>query len=779
MLCTGCLHCVCGAFCGASLLTSGSFAVDLSPDNWSSIRLLMPVIECWCSHLDRPDSTDPGVFDSTDPGVFEFTVVDAELSSRLGSVLQYIEGNYAEAEPVLRRALEWFEELQATPSTTRVLSQRRRSYNNLRAKPDDVAVAISNLAAVLSNLGRHEEAVAMNARALALRESALPLDQLEISAAKANLATSLRKIGRNGEAIVIHEEVLKNRTQKLGTEHLVVASSLNNLACAYSDSGRHDEAAELLERSLTIRIKALGEYHPTVAATRGNLATEYRSLGRIVEAVGMHIEVLEYRRRVLPPEHPDIAATMNNLAATYKENGQNREAVALFEEVRDFLARVLPADHPDQATCLQNLASGYLAIGRHAEAVKMFEQALELARRVLPPDHPDIATGINNLAGSYIDLGLFKKAIKAYRESLALRRQVLPEGHPDTCAAMSNLASALLDVGDIDEAVELHKEVLALRLHQHPDSDPAVASATHNLGTAYAVSGRPDKAIPLLQNARDVRREIAAGVSSSNTSSEANGATMALSQTLTTLAGCCMKMGDDDGAINAYYEAVTELERGGVTTAETSTRDRPVLTTTRNNLAIAYRHAGRPKEAVRMFQKVLSEIDPASLRAIVVLANLGYALLQIERYTEAAESFRRSIDLESQGNGGQWQLSTAEVATGLALACNRLKNHDEAVSVQEKALTVYKAELPEAHPDIITAMNSLAVSYSNVRQFGSARATLVEALAIMDTHPDAVPVGIRTKTMANLSNLDAVIKGEAQSRAQVASDDIGLEKKPQ
>ena len=90
-----------------------------------------------------------------------FGTSDPRLARTLNDlvVLYRAQGNYTEAEPLMRRALGIYE-------------------TTLGADHQDVAMALNNLAALYEMQGRYAEAEPLNLRSLAIREKTLGRDHL-------------------------------------------------------------------------------------------------------------------------------------------------------------------------------------------------------------------------------------------------------------------------------------------------------------------------------------------------------------------------------------------------------------------------------------------------------------------------------------------------------------------------------------------------------------------------------------------------------------------------
>ena len=122
-----------------------------------------------------------------------------------------IKGKYAEAEQMIRQALQLKEQV-------------------LGAEHPSTLSSITNLAAALSGQGRYTEAEQLQRQALPLMEQVLGAEHPLTLKSMANLAATLSDLGRYAEAEQLQRQALQLKEQVLGAEHPSTLSSLNNLA---------------------------------------------------------------------------------------------------------------------------------------------------------------------------------------------------------------------------------------------------------------------------------------------------------------------------------------------------------------------------------------------------------------------------------------------------------------------------------------------------------------------------------------------------------------------
>jgi tetratricopeptide (TPR) repeat protein len=316
----------------------------------------------------------------------------------------------------------------------------------------DTLTCRGNLARVLQDLGRLDEAEAEDRTVLAERELLLGPDHPDTLASRGNLALVLRDLGRLREARAEIRAVLAARRRVQGTDHPDTLASRGNLALVLRDVGRLNEAKVEIRAVLTAQQRVQGSNHPSALASRGNLALVLRDLGRLEQAEDEIRAVLAIALRVLGPDHPRTLTSRNNLAVVLRDLGRLNEAVG---EIRAVLAArqlVLGPDHPDSLASRNNLARVLRDLGWLDEAEAEIRAVLAIRLRVLGPDHRSTLASRNNLAGVLHERDRLVEAEGEIRAVLAVMLRVLGPDHPDTLACRGNLALVLRELGRLDEA---------------------------------------------------------------------------------------------------------------------------------------------------------------------------------------------------------------------------------------------------------------------------------------------------------------------------------------
>jgi tetratricopeptide (TPR) repeat protein len=389
----------------------------------------------------------------------------ARLLDALGNYLKIV-GNYAEARPLLERALNIAEQVLGG------------NY------PDTVGI-LNNLASLLETQGDYGEARLLYERALAISERVLGADHPDTVGILNNLGLRLWEQGAYREARLLFERMVAIIEQVLDADHSNTATSLNKLAFLLRAQGIYGDARPLYDRGLVIREQILGTDHPHTAQNLHNLAGLVETQGAYGDGRPLLERALAIRERVLGADHPLTASSLNNLAGLLDAQGDYGEARLLYKRALAISERVLGADHPDTASSLNDLARMLEIQGDYEEARLLYERALATYERVLGADHPFTASSLNNLAGLLETQRAYGDACPLLERALHIAEQALGANHPLTASSLNNLASLLNAQGAYNEARLLLERALAIRERVLGGNHPLTAGSLNNLACVH------------------------------------------------------------------------------------------------------------------------------------------------------------------------------------------------------------------------------------------------------------------------------------------------------
>jgi len=189
-----------------------------------------------------------------------------------------------------------------------------------------LAHGMNSLALVLSDKGRHEEAVELMRQILDYRQGHYGPRSPAVAEALRSLGVALRFQGRFGEAEVAHGEALEIWQENLGDRHAAVAGELRMLAAVYVAEGRYPEAASSLTTAAEIIRDTSGERHPLRAVMMTELAGVKLLQEKYTTAESLYTQALDILDREVASEHPDVRAVHAGLADLYDRMGRAGQA---------------------------------------------------------------------------------------------------------------------------------------------------------------------------------------------------------------------------------------------------------------------------------------------------------------------------------------------------------------------------------------------------------------------------------------------------------------------
>ena len=163
-----------------------------------------------------------------------------------------------------------------------------------------------------------------------------------------NLAAVLYQSGRFEEALAMYRQALPIYREVYGVEHPEVSVLLNNMGGAALMGGRIDEAEPLLRQALAMGEKLNGANHDDLVAPLNRLAMIDTYSGRLAEA-GEEIKRAEQIARL--PDHGILLdQVLLNVADLELQNGNTDAAAASLSESRRLLEAAYPlAQRPTEA----------------------------------------------------------------------------------------------------------------------------------------------------------------------------------------------------------------------------------------------------------------------------------------------------------------------------------------------------------------------------------------------------------------------------------------------
>ena len=199
-------------------------------------------------------------------------------------------------------------------------------------------------------------------------------------------------------------------------------------------------------------------------------------------------------------------------------------------------------------------------------------------------------------------------------------------------------------------------------------------------------------------------------------------------------------------AAGRYAEAIPLHEQALAACERVLGPDHPDTLTSRNNLAVAYRAAGRDAEAIPLHEQALADrervLGPDHPLTLVSRNNLANAYRDAGRDAEAIRLHEQAL-ADRERVMGPDHPDTLTSRNNLAAAYRAAGRDAEAIPLHEQALADRERVLGPDHPDTLTSRNNLAAAYRAAGRDAEAIPLHEQALADRERvlgpdHPDTV-----------------------------------------
>jgi tetratricopeptide (TPR) repeat protein len=458
------------------------------------------------------------LIDPPPPGAEKYLSVSLE---ELG-ILYDRQRRFAEAEPLLLRALEYREKL-AGPSDS------------------NLPVALLGLATIYQNWGKRETSLQYALRAVAKFDEA-KIQDLKLAVALLKLGQAHNALGQNAEAersllrahdlldhVVPENEPLRIKVRldlgalQLSQENYAEAErsfqsaleleqkypnsntywrseTLAWLGAVYRDKARYEEAERVLSEAVKLEEMA-GDTRKSLLAPRlSQLGSIYRRQNRYAEAESTYLRALKLEQSDL-----DRATALNSLGLIYNITARYDLAEPLLKEALDIRTRGLPANSNLVLETILNLSSIDSSRGNFTEAEAKLRGTLKIAETLGSAHSTTIALHSAFLAEVLISEGKLDEADALVRRSIELNQQRLGADNPRFGGALKALASIEALRGRDRDAEEHYRQALAIDEKAVGPNSSAVADDLVNLAPLLKRAGKFQDAKDALERALAIK----------------------------------------------------------------------------------------------------------------------------------------------------------------------------------------------------------------------------------------------------------------------------------
>ena len=341
----------------------------------------------------------------------------------------------------------------------RALAYCRSALQQCLLQPDgekgrSTAVAYNNMASTFGHMGRYDEALECQKKALDMRVAVLGENHPDVALYDENLAVLYSRMSRFTEALECHEKALGIYSSAYGEKSRNVAWCYGNMGTVLDLMADYDRALECYDRALAIYQDLGGNGSMDVANLYNNIAACHNAMGHYGRALEYFGKALVIERKLLGETHPNVATIFNNLGGVYLNLKDTEKALEHFMKACELRVSKYGEMHPDVALSYGNLANCYWNMGQRERAIEYSRKSLGIDLRVLGENHRRVAHDYHDIGTMYYNSGDCAHALPYYGKALDIYQKVFGRKHPDVGLEYYCRAMAYDDMADHAKALE-------------------------------------------------------------------------------------------------------------------------------------------------------------------------------------------------------------------------------------------------------------------------------------------------------------------------------------
>jgi tetratricopeptide (TPR) repeat protein/predicted Ser/Thr protein kinase len=310
---------------------------------------------------------------------------------------------------------------------------------------------------------RHEQAMADLREVQALQERGLADDDLARATTLAHIGDALIGLGRYEEAVEHQRRALELFEAVYGPDHPQLLGLLNNLGVSLQDLGRFDEARAAFERSRELATASVGPESRSVALALRNLSLLDLDEGKIERAIDEARRALAICQRGGGTMDHDTSSALSTLATALAASRQFEEATEYFRQTHAAQVELFGADNLNAVFAENNLGTVLAEQGRHDEGLVHLRSALAGKERLLGAEHPGLVSTLGSIGESLLERGEAREALPYFERAERLQRKAAGPEHPGVANALLGRGASHLALGEVEQALPLLEQALQLR----------------------------------------------------------------------------------------------------------------------------------------------------------------------------------------------------------------------------------------------------------------------------------------------------------------------------
>lgn len=314
-------------------------------------------------------------------------------------------------------------------------------------------------------------------------------------------------IGDYEQSLLYYKIALRHNLSIHGNNSIATATSFSLIAEAYLLQDKYEIALDYYLKAVAIETSNNSE-NPGIAVLYNNIGTTYFHMGDYSSALEYANKSLTIRNTFLEKDHIDFAYNYTLISYIYLRQGNLNQSFELAEKALKIYEKRLDSNSSNIANAYNNIAIILDEQHNYDQALEYFEKSITINKEIYGEFHPSIANNYKNIGGVYLRLGDFSRAIEYLNKALIIFETLLGPIHSETAATYNLIGIVYYYQNDYSNAALYFTKALEIRekLLNHIHNDIAVSY--DNLGVLYLKIGNTEKALEYMQEALNIYQII-------------------------------------------------------------------------------------------------------------------------------------------------------------------------------------------------------------------------------------------------------------------------------
>jgi len=319
----------------------------------------------------------------------------------------------------------------------------------------------------------------------------------------------------------------------------------------------------------------------------------------------------------------------------------------LFPHITAVTNQTWPEESSSLGYLLQCLGLLLFNEAQYLDSLHASKRSLSILQR--PSCMADAATTLNNIGVAHEKLGEFKESLSTHKKALDIRRDVLGPTHIEVGTTLNNMAVVFQNQGNFQDAMSRYEQALSIQTKTLGPNHHHVASTMMNMGIVYEKLGKYEAAMSQYENALVIR-----------------------------------------------------MDQLGPTHIE--------VANTLHNMGIVHEKRKEFKLALSKYKQSLDierrQLDPKHLSIAESLHSIANVYTEMGS-CDAISNYQEALGIQKEKLGPA-SAEVAETLISIALVHKKQREYNQAISISEEALDIYRRSLhhDENHP-VVTRISNI------------------------------------------------------------------------